>query len=461
MRNIDMRSRPLAPLFAAALWLVPGCGPRPEAEAAAHVSSGLTLAGMGQTEAAAHELELGLRLAPRHHEAWMRLARIRLDQGRFAEARAAATQFAALRPRSPYARELLGRAALGLHDDATAARELSQALALDPGRGYLHVTLGRMHERGRRYSDAIMSYTRAMEALPGVAEPRIGYARSLLAHLPTADNAVAAVADSAGRLLDEARSAKAVTDAQRAEIVRLSAYVERLRAERDRREQRVVDGENARARALAQARTFGILGLLGSRGPRSGIVSPWGRDTGLGSDASGVLGGLMGDQIGDSFGYGGLGLRGSGLGGGGTGEGTIGLGNLGTIGHGAGGGSGSGYGRGAGGFGRAQGTATARVSTPSVRGSIPSEIVGRILVRHTNELRFCYERGLVRNPTLSGRVSLRLVIAPSGTTSSATVASSTLGDATVDACLLSAARRWIFPASPGIAIVDVPVTFAH
>ena len=51
-----------------------------------------------------------------------------------------------------------------------------------------------------------------------------------------------------------------------------------------------------------------------------------------------------GTEIGDSFGYGGLGLQGSGRGGGGAGEGTIGLGNLGTVGHGAGDGTGSGYG---------------------------------------------------------------------------------------------------------------------
>lgn len=40
-----------------------------------------------------------------------------------------------------------------------------------------------------------------------------------------------------------------------------------------------------------------------------------------------ALGALMGDQRGEEFGFGGLGLRGPGGGGGGTGEGTIGLGN--------------------------------------------------------------------------------------------------------------------------------------
>lgn len=78
----------------------------------------------------------------------------------------------------------------------------------------------------------------------------------------------------------------------------------------------------------------------------------FGSDTALGNDPMGALGALMGDSIGESFGFGGLGLSGTGMGGGGTGEGTIGLGNIGTIGHGGGTGTGSGYGRGGGSFGR-------------------------------------------------------------------------------------------------------------
>jgi uncharacterized protein YfaS (alpha-2-macroglobulin family) len=68
-----------------------------------------------------------------------------------------------------------------------------------------------------------------------------------------------------------------------------------------------------------------------------------------------VWGALSGDEIGEAYGAGGLGMTGTGRGGGGTGEGTIGLGNLGTIGKGGGGGTGSGYGRGAGAFDEAPG----------------------------------------------------------------------------------------------------------
>ena len=66
-------------------------------------------------------------------------------------------------------------------------------------------------------------------------------------------------------------------------------------------------------------------------------------------------GNMWGDEMGDSFGAGGLGLSGIGEGGGGTGEG-IGLGSIGTLGHGAGVGTGQGFGSGHGGLGGSHAT---------------------------------------------------------------------------------------------------------
>ncbi|HEY3356405.1 MAG TPA: alpha-2-macroglobulin family protein, partial [Polyangia bacterium] len=68
-------------------------------------------------------------------------------------------------------------------------------------------------------------------------------------------------------------------------------------------------------------------------------------DAVLGRDAQHALGGLIGNQVGEAYGVGGLGLVGAGHGGGGRGEGTIGLGRLGTIGHGGGGGLAAGFAR--------------------------------------------------------------------------------------------------------------------
>jgi TonB family protein len=221
------------------------------------------------------------------------------------------------------------------------------------------------------------------------------------------------------------------------------------------------DPHMAREEAREQARTAGILGVLQqTTGAWNSPTSPFGRDTALGNDPMSALGALMGDQIGENFGFGGLGLRGTGRGGGGTGEGTIGLGNLGTIGHGAGGGSGSGYGRGAGGFsGREARVPQIRSGAADVRGSLSREVIRRVIQRHINEVRFCYEQELNQRPDLEGRVTVSFIISPAGAVQSATVANSTMGNSRVESCISGAVRRWSFPAPEGGGIVVVNYPF--
>lgn len=221
------------------------------------------------------------------------------------------------------------------------------------------------------------------------------------------------------------------------------------------------DPHMAREEAREQARNAGILGTLQAMtGSFNSPTSPFGVDTALGNDPMSALGALMGDQIGENFGFGGLGLRGTGRGGGGTGEGTIGLGNLGTIGHGGGGGSGSGYGRGAGGFrGRAARVPRIRSGNADVRGSLSKEVIRRVIRRHINEVKFCYEQQLNQRPDLEGRVTVRFIISPTGAVQNALVQQSTLGNQAVEGCIAAAVRRWTFPAPDGGGIVIVNYPF--
>jgi TonB family protein len=221
------------------------------------------------------------------------------------------------------------------------------------------------------------------------------------------------------------------------------------------------DPHMAREQAKEEAKNAGILGVLSqSVGAWNSPTSPYGQDTALGYDPMSALGALMGDQIGENFGFGGLGLRGTGRGGGGTGEGTIGLGNLGTIGHGAGGGSGSGYGRGAGGFrGRDAKVPQIRSGNADVRGSLSKEVIRRVIQRHINEVRFCYEQELNQRPDLAGRVSVKFIISPSGAVQAANVENSSLGAARAEQCIAQAVRRWTFPAPDGGGIVIVSYPF--
>ncbi len=221
------------------------------------------------------------------------------------------------------------------------------------------------------------------------------------------------------------------------------------------------DPHMAREAAREAARNAGAIGALASlAGAWNSPTSPYGADTALGADPMSALGALMGDQIGGNFGFGGLGLRGTGRGGGGTGEGTIGLGNIGTIGHGAGTGSGSGYGSGAGGFhGRSASVPRIRTGEADVRGSLSREVIRRVIRRHINEVRFCYEQELSARPDLAGRVTVSFIIAATGAVQTASVASSTLSNARVEQCIVTAVRRWTFPAPDGGGIVGVNYPF--
>jgi TonB family protein len=211
------------------------------------------------------------------------------------------------------------------------------------------------------------------------------------------------------------------------------------------------DPQLARGLAEEQAKNAGITGVL-KQTEGSHIASIFGRDTALGNDAQDVLGGLIGNQVGESYGVGGLGLVGTGTGGGGTGEGSMGLGNLGTIGKG-------GYGRGAGGLGGKRAKADVIPGAANVRGSLDKEIVRRIIRRHINEVRYCYEQELARKPGLGGRIMVQFTIAASGQVIASVLQSSTIGNGRVENCTVQAVRRWEFPKPTGGGIVIVSYPF--
>jgi TonB family protein len=195
----------------------------------------------------------------------------------------------------------------------------------------------------------------------------------------------------------------------------------------------------------------------------SHVASIFGRDTALGADADSVLGGLVANQRAGASGVGGLGLTGTGTGGGGTGtgEGSLGLGNLGTIGAiGAEGGNGSGYGRGAGGIGPRHARAPDVIPGPAnVSGGLDKEIIRRIVRRHMDEVKYCYDQQLARWPGLSGKVVVRFTITASGVVDASMLRSSTVANGTLERCVVEGVRRWEFPRPLTDGMVEVSYPF--
>ncbi|MEM9069499.1 MAG: AgmX/PglI C-terminal domain-containing protein [Myxococcota bacterium] len=224
------------------------------------------------------------------------------------------------------------------------------------------------------------------------------------------------------------------------------------------------DQHLARENVEQMARNAGVLGTLRTMaGSWNAPTSPFGRETALGDDPMNALGALMGDQIGANQGFGGLGLHGTGRGAGGLGRGTIGVGHLGTLGGTCDGEcteGGRGYGDGAGGLRRRRSRGPEVISRPvQIQGSLSREAIRRVISRHKNEIKFCYERALQSRPDLEGRVTTRFIIAPSGAVSVALVQQSTVGHQQTEQCITQAVRRWAFPNPDNGGAVSVTYPF--
>jgi tetratricopeptide (TPR) repeat protein len=180
------------------------------------------------------------------------------------------------------------------------------------------------------------------------------------------------------------------------------------------------------------------------------------------NDAMAARGSMWGEQIGDRFGAGGLGLAGIGEGGGGRGEG-IGLGSVGTVGHGASAGSGQGFGAGHGRLGGSHGVKApqVRAGSATVSGRLPPEVIQRIVRQQFGRLRVCYEAGLRQNPNLAASMSVRFMIQRDGSVANVATAGADHIGASVAACVVRAFYGMAFPAPEGGTVTVVyPFTFA-
>ena len=199
------------------------------------------------------------------------------------------------------------------------------------------------------------------------------------------------------------------------------------------------------------AENAGVLGALRDGGELDGVFGT----SNLSSDLAGGIGGLIGAK-GTQIGSGGLGARGSGLGGGGT---AAGLGGLGTKGRGSGK---SGYGSGGGNFGAKGEGGIGRIGgDPIILGALDKSLIDAVIKKHMNQIRYCYQRELPKNPTLGGKVTVKFVISKTGSVSKASTKTTTMANKAVEGCINSRFMRFKFPEPKGggIVIVSYPFIF--
>ena len=102
---------------------------------------------------------------------------------------------------------------------------------------------------------------------------------------------------------------------------------------------------------------------------------------------------------------------------------------------------------------------TIRQGKPKVKGPLEPDIVRRIVRAHINELRYCYNRGLVGDPQLAGGVVVDFQIRATGMVGESKLTSTTLSDQTVGECVVEATKRWQFPRPSRAVVVDVTYPF--
>jgi len=96
----------------------------------------------------------------------------------------------------------------------------------------------------------------------------------------------------------------------------------------------------------------------------------------------------------------------------------------------------------------------------AVNGRLPPEVIQRIVRQNFGALRLCYEDGLRKNPTLSGRISIKFVIDREGKVSTAQDCGSELPDSAVVRCVVDKIAPLKFPQPEGgIVTVVMPIVF--
>jgi hypothetical protein len=91
----------------------------------------------------------------------------------------------------------------------------------------------------------------------------------------------------------------------------------------------------------------------------------------------------------------------------------------------------------------------------TVSGRLAPEIVQRTARRHFDAFRACYEVALRDDPTLSGRVAIKIVIDASGKVSSSADAGSEIAAPEVARCVATRFAEIIFPAPEGGVVTAV------
>lgn len=96
-----------------------------------------------------------------------------------------------------------------------------------------------------------------------------------------------------------------------------------------------------------------------------------------------------------------------------------------------------------------------------VKGALDANEVRQVVRSNIPDVQACYEETLRSRPGVEGRVTVQFAIGADGRVLVAVVAESSVGDATLEACVVEAVKGWVFPEphGGGKVVVTYPFVF--
>ena len=96
-----------------------------------------------------------------------------------------------------------------------------------------------------------------------------------------------------------------------------------------------------------------------------------------------------------------------------------------------------------------------------IHGALDESQIDAAIQQVMNQIRYCYQRELVKEPGLHGEITVKFVISGTGSVSKAEIKSSTMGSPTVESCITGRFLHFRFPEPKGggDVVVSYPFVF--
>ena len=97
-----------------------------------------------------------------------------------------------------------------------------------------------------------------------------------------------------------------------------------------------------------------------------------------------------------------------------------------------------------------------------ILGALDKGQLDTVIKRNINQIRYCYQRELVKDLTLSGQIVVKFTVSPQGDVTKSRIKSSSMDSSEIEACVAGRFKRFSFPEPKGggIVIVSYPFLFS-